>query len=247
MDGLSRATALIRNGGNNWALTGAGVSTASGIPDFRGPGGLWENVNAERVSSIEGLREEPESFYRFWLWRFEVMRQAVPNPVHTLLADLESARLLSGVITQNIDGLHRAAGSRSVLEVHGHVRSGSCLGCGHAYPYSWITAQAEAAGVARCGCGGLVKPDVVLFGEELPATFDAAQRAAADADVLLVMGTSLMVWPVAGLVPLAVSRGAALIIANAQPTAYDRLAEVVLTGDVIEACAELRTQLLEEA
>ncbi len=246
MDAGSKAAELIRRGRSIWALTGAGVSTASGIPDFRGPGGLWENVDAERVSSIEGLQEEPEAFYRFWLWRFEVMRQAAPNPIHTLLAELESAGMLSGVITQNIDGLHRAAGSRNVLEVHGHVRSGSCLGCGRSRPYDWITDQVEAAGVARCGCGGLVKPDVVLFGEGLGATFDEAHRSAGGADVLLVMGTSLMVWPVAGLVPLAVSRGAALIIANAQPTSYDHLADVVLKGDLIEICRELRVCLVED-
>jgi len=240
---LRAAAALLRRARAAWALTGAGVSTPSGIPDFRGREGLWRSYDPDRVSSIQGFRNYPEEFYTFWLWRFERMRQARPNPVHGLLAWLEERGLLQGVITQNIDGLHQAAGSRRVLEVHGNARSGTCLGCGRRYPLEWIAARARLLGVARCDCGALVKPDVVLFGEELSPDFGVAQRAVEGADLLLVMGTSLTVWPVAGLVPLAVERGAHIIIANGTPTPYDGLADVLLSGELVEIAQSLRREL----
>lgn len=240
---MRRATSLLREARNAWALTGAGVSTPSGIPDFRGPEGLWTKYDPERVSSIEGFRSDPRSFYSFWVWRFERMRQARPNPVHELLAWLETRGLLQGVITQNIDGLHQAAGSRRVLEVHGHARTGTCLGCGKKYPLEWIADRARQTGVARCECGGLVKPDVVLFGEQLSSDFQVAEQEVGKADLLLVMGTSLTVWPVAGLVPRAASAGARIIIANGEPTAYDSLADVILRGDLVEIAQALRREL----
>jgi NAD-dependent deacetylase len=243
-EGIRAAARLLREAQQAWALTGAGVSTASGIPDFRGPQGLWRTHNPEEVSTIEGFHRNPQAFYAFWLWRFENMRKAQPNPVHKLLAALEARGFLQGVITQNIDGLHQRAGSRRVLEVHGHVRSGTCLSCGHKYPMEWVVEEVGREGLARCPCGGLVKPDVVLFGETLAPDFELAQREVAKADLLFVLGTSLTVWPVAGLIPLALSHGARLIIANAEPTPYDPYCDVLLRGDLV-MMSELLARALE--
>lgn len=240
---VRRAAELLSNAQAGWALTGAGVSTPSGIPDFRGPGGLWERHDAELVSSIEGLRAHPEAFYAFWMERFVVMRETTPNAVHRWLAKMEREGRLRGVITQNIDGLHHAAGSVNVHEVHGHVRSGSCLSCGRSYGFEWVAQQARKHGVARCTCGGLVKPDVVLFGESLPAAMDIAVQAVDGADVLLVMGSSLSVWPVAGLVPRAYAQGIPVLLANDQPTPYDDGAEVTLRGDLVELCRLLEQRV----
>ncbi len=238
------AARLLREAQQAWALTGAGVSTPSGIPDFRGPQGLWRQYNPEEVSSIAGFHRNPQAFYAFWLWRFQHMSQAQPNLVHKLLAALEEKGILKGVITQNIDGLHQRAGSKRVLEVHGHARSGTCLSCGRRYPLEWLVGEAQRTGLAQCSCGGLVKPDVVLFGEPLTPAFDEAQRELAQADLLFVLGTSLTVWPVAGLVPFALSRGARLIIANAEPTPYDPYCDVLLRGDLV-MMSELLAQALE--
>lgn len=240
---VARAAALLRAAQRAWALTGAGVSTPSGIPDFRGPNGLWRRYDPQRVSSLEGFRKHPQEFYSFWIWRFERMQAARPNPVHELLAWLEARGLIRGVITQNIDGLHRAAGSRRVLEVHGNARTGTCLGCGRRYPLEWIASRAKEDGVARCGCGALVKPDVVLFGEDLTPDFPTAQQEVGKADLLLVLGTSLTVWPVAGLVPLAAGHGAKVIIANRDPTPFDGLATLLLRGDLVEIARRLREEL----
>ncbi len=237
------AARLLREARRAWALTGAGVSTPSGLPDFRGPQGLWRTHDLEEVSTLAGFHRDPQAFYSFWLWRFERMRQAQPNPVHKFLAALEERGILRGVITQNIDGLHQRAGSIRVLEVHGHVRSASCVSCGSTYSMSWLAAEVGRTGLARCPCGGLVKPQVVLFGEPLTPDFDLAQREVAEADLLFVLGTSLTVWPVAGLVPFAVSHGASLIIANAEPTPYDDLADVLLRGDLVDMTRLLAREL----
>ncbi|MCS7239910.1 MAG: NAD-dependent deacylase [Candidatus Bipolaricaulota bacterium] len=238
------AARLLRESTRGWALTGAGVSTPSGIPDFRGPQGLWRTHNPDEVSTIDGFHRNPKAFYAFWLWRFQRMAQAQPNPVHKFLAALEAKGILCGVITQNIDGLHQRAGSRRVLEVHGHLRSATCVSCGSQYSMDWVVKEVESTGLACCSCGGLVKPDVVLFGEPLTPAFDVAQRELANADLLFVLGTSLTVWPVAGLVPYAISRGAHLIIANAEPTPYDQYSDVLLRGDLV-TMSELLAQALE--
>lgn len=238
------AALLLRESQRAWALTGAGVSTPSGIPDFRGPQGLWRAYDPAEVSTIDGFRRNPKAFYAFWLRRFQHMACASPNPVHKLLALLEEKGILCGVITQNIDGLHQRAGSRRVLEVHGHVRSATCVSCGAQHPMEWVLEEVERTGLACCSCGGLVKPDVVFFGEALTPAFAEAQQEIASADLLFVLGTSLTVWPVAGLVPYAISRGARLIIANAEPTPYDQYSDVLLRGDLV-ATSELLAQVLE--
>ncbi|QAA77015.1 MAG: NAD-dependent protein deacetylase of SIR2 family [Candidatus Bipolaricaulis sibiricus] len=237
-DAITRAARLLNQAHDAWALTGAGVSTPSGIPDFRSPGGLWELADPDEVSSIAGFRRNPEAFYSFWVGRFRQMQEAQPNSLHTLLAALEARNQLRGIITQNIDGLHQRAGSRRVFEVHGNARSGTCQTCRARYTMAEIAHQTEIHGTAHCACGGLVKPNVVLFGEDMSPDFAQAWESTANADLLLVLGTSLTVWPVAGLVPRLSARGATLIIANRDPTPYDDRAEVVLRGDLLElACA----------
>ncbi len=237
--GIAAAARLLENARSGWALTGAGVSTPSGIPDFRSPGGLWDLADPDEVASIESFRRSPEAFWSLWTWRFRHMEEAEPNPVHTLLAGLEARGLLRGVITQNIDGLHARAGSRTVLEVHGHIRSGTCLACRGSYPLAEVIHQAEAHGIPFCPCGGLIKPDVVLFGEDLTPDFARAVAAVEEADLLLVLGTSLTVWPVAGLVPQAVARGIPVVLANRDPTPYDGEATVLLRGDLVQIAQEL--------
>ncbi len=230
-----------------WAFTGAGVSTPSGIPDFRGPEGLWRVHDPERVSTIQAFRERPEEFFSFWIERFELMARAEPNAVHRLLARLEARGMLRGVITQNIDGLHRKAGSRTVLEVHGNAWTGTCTGCGKGYELGWMAARVREQGVARCGCGALVKPDVVLFGEQLTPDFQRAWEEVARCDLLWVLGSSLQVWPAAELVPLAARNGAVVIIANRDPTPYDDLAALVIRDDLAAlAVAVARALGLEE-
>lgn len=236
---VTTAARLLAAARSPWALTGAGVSTASGIPDFRSPGGLWDLVDPDEVASVEGFRRNPEAFYRFWIWRFRHMQGARPNPVHALLAWLEERGLLRGVITQNIDGLHQRAGSRRVIEVHGHIRSATCLSCRSSYSLAEVIHQAEDHGIALCPCGGLMKPDVVLFGEDLGERLTWAAATVEEADLLFVLGSSLTVWPVAGLVPRASALGATLLIANREPTPYDDRAAVLLRGDLVETARAL--------
>lgn len=243
-DAIEKAADLLDAAHAAWALTGAGVSTASGIPDFRSPGGLWDVADPDEVSSVDGFQRNPAAFYSFWVWRFRHMESAQPNEAHALLSCMEAQGRLRGVITQNIDGLHQRAGSRAVFEVHGHVRSGTCLLCRSSYSMGEIIHQTETLGLARCSCGALIKPDVVLFGEDLRPDFARAWVASADADLLFVLGTSLTVWPVTGLVPRLSARGATLIIANRDPTPYDDRADVLLRGD-LAATARLLGEALQ--
>ena len=228
------------------ALTGAGVSTESGIPDFRSPGsGLWAQVDPLKVASVEGFRRDPRGFYEFWRWRFAKLTEAEPNVTHRVLAQLEKKGLLKAVITQNIDGLHTQAGSKRVLEVHGSYTRGVCVECREVYPIEEVFHKVEASteGVPRCDrCGGLLKPDVVLFGELLPPAFQEAELEVLKCDLLLALGSSLEVYPVAGLVPQAKARGARLAILNRDPTDFDSMADLVIhaeLGPTMERLSEL--------
>ena len=228
---------LIREAGSVVALTGAGISVPSGIPDFRSPGsGLWENVDPMDVAHIDAWRADPERFWHFYGARFQTLRDKQPNGAHLALVELERRGLLDAVITQNIDRLHRRAGTRELIEVHGTIDSSSCLSCGAGFPLDDVQRRLEdsPASVPACDCGEPLKPDVVLFGEWLPE--DALERAyalAAGADVLLCIGTSLEVHPIAQLPQLTRRRGGALAIVTAGPTPYDDTAEVKLDGDVV--------------
>jgi NAD-dependent deacetylase len=219
------------------ALTGAGISVPSGIPDFRSPGeGLWEKVNPMEVAHIDAFRRDPARFWSFYRPRLHSLGGIEPNPAHEALAELERRGQLEAVVTQNIDMLHVKAGSERVIEVHGSIRSLSCQSCERSFAIDESDELFDEAGVARCaGCGGLVKPDVVLFGELLPVGAMAeAEALAARADLMLCVGSSLEVYPVAGLPSVTLGRGGKLAIVTKGPTPYDRDAELRLEGDVAE-------------
>lgn len=224
------------------ALTGAGASVPSGIPDFRTPEtGLWAKVDPMEVAHISVFESDPERFWSYYRPRFQALGDKEPNRAHAALAELERRGLIEGVITQNIDRLHRAAGSENVIEVHGSIETSSCLECGTAYGLDEVDGIFDERGVAICrACGGPVKPDVVLFGELLPEEAMArATELAEGADLMLCVGSSLAVHPVAGLPQLTLERGGALAIVTKGETPYDRDAELKLEGEVDEELAAL--------
>jgi NAD-dependent deacetylase len=233
-----RLAELIRSAGSVVALTGAGISVPSGIPDFRSPGtGLWENVDPMEVAHISVWRRTPERFWGFYGQRFATLEGKRPNGAHRALAALEAEGRLDAVITQNIDGLHAAAGSREVIEVHGSIATASCLACGERVPLAETRRRLEEAidGVPRCDCERPLKPDVVLFGELLDeAAMERASALAAGADLLLCIGSSLEVYPVAGLPDLTLAAGGRIAIVTAGATPYDGIAAARLSGDVEE-------------
>ena len=235
--GLSRLVALLRGARRVVALTGAGISVPSGIPDFRSPGtGLWANVDPMEVAHIDAWRRDPERFWRFYGHRFHVLDGKEPNAAHAALVELERRGRLEAVVTQNIDMLHRKAGTRELVEVHGSVATSSCLRDGSRYPLAEVKRRlaADPAGIPRCDCGAPLKPDVVLFGEWLPeAAIDRAFELAADADVLLCVGSSLEVHPVAQLPGVTHAAGGAVALVTQGPTPWDGRAAVKLDGDVV--------------
>jgi NAD-dependent deacetylase len=235
---------LIRSAGTVVALTGAGISVPSGIPDFRSPGtGLWENVNPMEVAHIDVFRRDPQRFWHFYGDRFTALRDKRPNGAHAALAELERRGRLAAVVTQNIDGLHAAAGTSELIEVHGSIAHSSCLACGRRYGLEEVRARLaeDPEGVPRCDCGRALKPDVVLFGEYLPeAALARASELAAGADVLLCVGSSLEVYPVAQLPQITLASGGAVALVTKGATPYDDDAEVRLSGDVV---AELEAVL----
>ncbi|NOZ48797.1 MAG: NAD-dependent protein deacylase [Chloroflexi bacterium] len=224
-------------------LTGAGLSTSSGIPDFRSnSSSLWSQVNPFEVASIWGFRDKPQRFYKWIQPLATTILNAQPNPAHLALAEMERKGFLHLLVTQNIDALHQRAGSQNIIEMHGHLRTISCIDCDYQTPaepyYPQITQQGT---VPRCPrCGGALKPDVVLFGEPLiEADILRAQEAALQSDLILVAGSSLEVLPVADLPALAVRSGSHLIIVNLGMTPYDHLADVCLHGDVVRILPRL--------
>jgi NAD-dependent protein deacetylase/lipoamidase len=218
-------------------LTGAGVSTESGIPDFRSPTGIWAEFDPLEYASLDAFHADPAKVWRFYAPRFAMLTEAEPNAAHHAIAELERRGLVRAVITQNIDLLHERAGSRDVIEVHGSIRTSSCLSCGAAYPLAEVAAQLETRDAPVCpACGSVLKPDVVFFGELLPeAAIDRAYALAEEAALLLVVGSALEVWPVAEL-PLVTKRaGGAVAIVNRGPTARDGDAELRIDGSAGEA------------
>lgn len=218
-------------------LTGAGISTESGIPDFRSPGGLWAEFDPAEYATIAAFRRDPERVWDFYSRRFRFLVDAEPNAAHEALAELERRGLVRAVITQNIDGLHERAGSRDVVEVHGSIAVSVCLRCGAEETLEAVLAQLEERPAPQCPvCGSVLKPGVVMFGELLPAAaIDRATALARDAGLMLVVGSSLEVWPVAGL-PLE-SRSFAIV--NRGPTALDDRAALVVDGGAGETLAAL--------
>jgi NAD-dependent deacetylase len=232
----ARATEILREARRIVALTGAGISRPSGIPDFRSAGGLWTHDDPMAVASLAGFRADPRRFYSWVQPLLDTIEVALPNQAHLALAQLERAGRLTAVITQNIDGLHQRAGSHVVYELHGHMRSATCLDCEHQVPAQPLIALVRQGTIPRCACGGLFKPDVILFDELLPrGLFWLAQRAIEQCDVVLVAGTALEVAPACELPLAALRRGARLIIVNQSETYLDARADVVLHEDVAEA------------
>jgi NAD-dependent deacetylase len=228
-------------------LTGAGISTESGIPDFRSPQGMWAQFDPLEFGSIETFRADPGKVWRFYAPRFAVLTEAEPNAAHRVLARLEEAGLVRAVVTQNIDLLHGRAGSREVVEVHGSIRTSSCPGCGASYPLARVLELLEAGGGApRCpACGSILKPDVVFFGELLPEeAIDRAFALAREAALLLVVGSALEVYPVAGLPLETLDAGGAVAIVNRGPTAFDARATLKIDGSAGEVLAEVAAALV---
>lgn len=227
-------------------LTGAGISTESGIPDFRGPNGVWtRNPEAEKLSTIQNYLADPE--IRKASWRSRLAHpafRAAPNAGHTALVELERQGKLHALITQNIDGLHTRAGSspERVIEVHGNVHKAMCLTCGWRGPMQQTLDRVRAGeeDPACCECGGILKSDTISFGQALvPEVIGRALRAAEEADLLLAVGSTLQVYPVAHAVALAKSSGARIVIVNAQPTQFDSIADAVLREPIGTALPQL--------
>ena len=239
---VERAAEVLSAARSGLALTGAGVSAESGIPTFRGEGGLWTKYDPVKVASIDYFLADPSVYWSVSKDRGRVALAAKPNPGHIALAALEAAGHVAAIVTQNTDGLHQDAGSRRVIEVHGSSRMVQCLDCGNREPRSEVQQRLDTEMPPRCTvCGGkFLKPTVVLFGEPMPqAAIQEALGMARDADVMLVVGSSLVVYPAADIPLVAARSGARLIIVNAEPTPFDRLAEVVIYGRAGEVLPEI--------
>jgi NAD-dependent deacetylase len=240
MGTAAELAALIGGRGPAVVLTGAGMSTESGIPDFRSAGGIWAEVDPFEVASIDAFRRDPLRVWRWYGPRIGGLLQAKPNAGHLALASLERAGHVRTVVTQNIDLLHSRAGSADVVELHGSIREFVCLACGETEKLDGVLAQLEVREAPVCaGCGAILKPGVVMFGELLPAdAMERAEQLARQAGVLVVVGSSLQVWPVAGLPSETVRAGGELAIVNDEPTPYDGDAALVVrgrAGEVLEA------------
>jgi NAD-dependent deacetylase len=248
LNGIHCAAAMIRGSRKGAVLTGAGISTPSGIPDFRSSdSGLWEKFDPFEVASLTSFRYHPETFFE-WLRPLALeMYAAQPNEAHIGISKLQEAGFIQTVITQNIDGLHQRAGSTNVLEVHGSMHTLSCIRCfqqvdgrGIIEPYL------EIGKIPHCSsCGSILKPDVVLFGEQLPSrTWLQAQAAARQCDLMIVAGSSLEVLPVAGLPMRAIEKGAHLILINKSQTYIDVRADVTFAEDIVDIVPRIVDEVL---
>jgi NAD-dependent deacetylase len=250
LQGIEAAASLIQSVGNGVVLTGAGISTPSGIPDFRTPGsGLWTRYDPMEVASLSAFRYRPENFLAWFHPLAEKIFLASPNPAHYALAILEKAGYIHTIITQNIDGLHQRAGSSHVLEVHGTLESLTCIGCFRKYPAdNFISNYIHDGKPPRCSaCGKILKPDVILFEEQLPKKiWHKALQACNNCSIMLVAGSSLEVTPVATLPLYALEKHAKLIIVNQTPTYLDSRAEIILQGDVADILPLITQQVVDD-
>ncbi len=231
-EGLRRAARLIEESSYLVAFTGAGISAESGIPTFRGAGGLWKKYRPEDLATPEAFARNPRLVWSWYKWRMNIVFSAKPNPAHRLLAVLEERGVLKAVITQNVDNLHRAAGSKRVIELHGSIRRVRCIACG----FKEELREPPSEDLPKCpSCGSLLRPDVVWFGEPLPGeALEEAFREASRCDVMLVVGTSGVVEPAASIPVYAKAGGAALINVNPEPNAYTGIADVELRMKAVE-------------
>jgi NAD-dependent deacetylase len=238
--------ALIRGNQPCVALTGAGVSTESGIPDFRSPTGIWAEFDPLEYATLGAFEADPEKVWRFYAPRFSMLTDAEPNAAHRALTELERSGLLQAVITQNIDRLHSRAGSAEVVEVHGSIRTSTCPACAAQYALDDVLGLLEEGdGAPRCaGCGAVLKPNVVFFDEMLPEdAIDRAYALAREARLLLVVGSSLEVLPVAELPLVTLEAGGKLAVVNEGPTSVDGRAELRLEGKAGEVLGETVARL----
>jgi len=245
---LDQAAALLRPARAAIAFTGAGISVESGIPHFRGEGGLWTKFDPYKVAHIDTFRKDPA---QYWTYSLEHRRMdAEPNPAHRALVDLERRGHLRAVVTQNTDGLHQRAGSSDVIELHGSSHAVICLDCDARFPRAEIDQLNREHCPPSCLCcgGRFLKPTVVLFGEALPqSALRQAQQLAMAADVVLIVGSSLQVYPAAGIPRLALQHGAELCIVNAEPTPYDEVAAAVIQGKAGEVLPEIVRRVAQES
>jgi len=248
-ESLDQALALLKDARSVVVLTGAGISTPSGIPDFRSDKtGLWSLTNPFEVATVWAFREHPRRFYNWMRPLAKNILNAGPNPAHFALAQMERMGKVTAIVTQNIDGLHQKADAKRVMEIHGHLRSVSCLECGYhdeSAPYFDKFLQTDEAPICP-RCGSVMKPDIILFGEALPHDMVvAAQEATLHSDLMLVAGSSLEVMPAADLPALAVRSGSKLIIATLGMTPLDHLADVIIRDDVAKTLPWLAEHLSE--
>jgi NAD-dependent deacetylase len=238
---VERLAELIGQRGPAVALTGAGISTESGIPDFRSPSGIWARYDPQEYATIEAFRADPIKVWSFYALRFRALTEAEPNAGHLALAELERSGHVRAVVTQNIDLLHERAGSREIVEVHGSIRTSSCLRCGARSTLAEVLPLIDDEGGPRCrACGAVLKPDVVFFGELLPeAAIDRAYELARSTGVLLVVGSQLEVWPVSLLPDETVQAGGVVAIVNKGPTSFDDRASVKIEGGAGETLTAL--------
>lgn len=230
--GIEQAAQLIRKARCVVALTGAGMSVASGIPDFRSPGGLWSKHDPEKVASIRALQSDPAMVWKFLLEADSMLKKAEPNAGHKGLAELEKCGYLQGVITQNIDGLHQRAGSVNVIEFHGNCSDFYCMECFAPYPAKHIDVRADLP--IRCPqCSGVIRPDLVFFGEQIPSeTYKAAFELADQSDLVIVAGTSGGVVPASLIPPRIQEAGGYIVEINKSPSAYSSYSDVFIQGTV---------------
>lgn len=238
-DLIHRAAELIRCARHLVVLTGAGISTPSGIPDFRSlRSGLWSKANPLVVASLSVFRIRPQVFFDWIRPLVRTFLDALPNPAHLALAQLEQVGKLKAIITQNVDALHQKAGSKNVIEVHGHIRKATCVRCYEVVSTdTLLPAFVDGSQVPRCEkCGGVLKPNVILLGEQLPyREINAARQETSNCDLMLVVGSSLTMAPTADLPLAARQNGAELIVINGQPTPVDKLATLVIHTDIVVA------------
>lgn len=236
-DKIKKLQEIIDNSDNIVFFGGAGVSTASGIKDFRSVDGLYSikyKYPPEEMLSIDMLNSHPDGFYDFYKTYLNCL-DVLPNVTHDYLKKLEDKGKLKAVVTQNIDGLHTKAGSKNVLEIHGTIYKNYCPKCGKKYGPEAVF---NVEGVPKCECGGIIRPEVTLYGEMLPPAFDEAIKVITYADVLIVAGTSLMVYPAANLVRY--FGGKHLILINKDKTQYDDFAEITIHGDMKDIFSKLK-------
>ena len=231
--GADRLKAMIQEAQNIVVFTGAGISAESGIPTYRGSGGVWNKYDPEKYANVNFFYKDPSYYWSFFKEvRYPVLKSAAPNAAHKVLARMEESGKLRAVITQNIDGLHQEAGSRSVLELHGNTRSFACVGCGQTYTLDEVFALLETELPPPCRtCRGLIKPSVVMFGEPLPGDIlKEAEVQSRNCDLFLSIGSSLMVQPAASMPVIAKRSGAKLVIINKDVTRLDAMADLVIHG-----------------